>query len=130
MKSIKLQAITLGMALALPAGFAFAQQPDMHDLKPIHGGVVSQAHHKEFELVIKPDSIHLHVRDHGRPMDLSKASAKLTVLESGQKQDLALTGQGAMLQGKGIQLKGSAYTAVATVEFADKKKATVRFKAN
>jgi hypothetical protein len=130
MKSIKLQATTLGMILALNASFAFAQQPDVHNLKPLHGGVVSQANHKEFELLIKPDSTQLHVSDHGKPVDLSQASAKLTVLDSGQKQELTLTGRGALLKGNGIQLKGSAYTAVATVEFADKKKTTVRFKAN
>ncbi|MDH4394796.1 MAG: hypothetical protein QE278_03865 [Limnobacter sp.] len=128
MKSIKLQATAVGMALVFGASLAFAQQPDVHDLKPVHGGVVSQANHKEFELVIKPDSTQLHVRDHGKPMDLSQASAKLTVLDSGQKQELTLTGQGALLKGNGVQLKGSAYTAVATVEFANKKKTTVRFK--
>jgi hypothetical protein len=130
MKSFKLQAAVFGVAFAFNAGFAFAQQPDVHDLKPRHGGVVSEVNHKEYELVIKPDSTQLHVRDHGKPMDLSQSSAKLTVLESGQKQELTLTGQGALLKGNAIQLKGSAYTAVATVEFAGKKKTTVRFKAN
>jgi hypothetical protein len=130
MKSIKSLTTTFGLVLALSSGFAVAQEKDEHKLEPKHGGVVVESNHIEYELVVKPENVQLHAVDHGKVMDLSKAKAKVVFLVAGQKMERTLAGQGALLSGEGVDLKGSAYTAVATVEFANKKKATVRFKTN
>ena len=128
MKSIKLLATSIGLALALNSGLSSAQVKDEHKLEPKHGGVVVESNHIEYELVVKPDNVQLHANDHGKVMDLSQAKGKVTFLISGQKVERVLVGQGTVLSGEGVDLKGSAYTAVTTVEFANKKKATVRFK--
>ena len=38
----------------------------------------------DYELVAKPELIQLHLRDHGKPVDVSKVSAKLTLLQHGE----------------------------------------------
>lgn len=40
----------------------------------------------------KPDALHLYVSDHGKPMDLSKASAKVTLLAGAEKTDGVIVG--------------------------------------
>ncbi|WP_040512093.1 hypothetical protein [Limnobacter sp. MED105] len=130
MKSAKLLVSTVMFSLALGAGVAHAKEGVPHDLDPRHGGVVVESSHMEFELVLNPQATELYVRDHGKPVDLTQAKGKLVFLVAGQKMERTLAGQGALLSGEGVDLKGSGYTAVATVEFANKKKATVRFKTN
>ena len=62
---------TLLAALALTlAGTAFAAGG--HDHSPKHGGVVAEAKDVDYELVAKPAAIQLHLRDHGKPVDVSK----------------------------------------------------------
>ena len=134
MKSIKLLTTSFGLVLALSSGFAVAQEKDEHKLEhklePKHGGVVVEANHIEYELVVRSENVQLHANDHGKVIDLSKAKAKVVFLVADQKMERTLAGQGVLLSGEGVDLKGSGYTAVATVEFANKKKATVRFKTN
>ncbi len=75
---MKTQALFASITLAL-AGSAFAAG-DKHDHKPLHGGVVVGVKDMDYELVAKPTVIQLHLRDHGKAADLSKATAKLTLL--------------------------------------------------
>ena len=80
---------TLLATLALTlAGQAFAAGG--HDHSPKHGGVVAEAKDMDYELVAKPAAIQLHLRDHGKPADVSKASAKLTLLTGAEKQEVEL----------------------------------------
>lgn len=128
MKLIKLLTTAAGFALALSLGLSNVQAKGEHKLEPKHGGVVVESNHIEYELVVTPDHVQLHANDHGKVMDLSQAKGKVTFLVSGQKMERMLVGHGAVLSSDGVDLKDSAYTAVTTVEFANKKKATVRFK--
>jgi hypothetical protein len=69
------------MALALAGSAAFAagdKHDHAHEHKPLHGGVVVEVKDMDYELVAKPTVIQLYLRDHGKPADVSKASAKLT----------------------------------------------------
>ena len=65
-------AITLGLS-----GLAFAAggHDHGHEHKPLHGGIVTEVKDMDYELVAKPEQIQLFVRDHGKPADVSKASA-------------------------------------------------------
>jgi hypothetical protein len=112
-------------ALVLTPAFA----GNDHTVGPKHGGLVSESNHIEYELVLKPDATEIHVRDHGKVKDMSKAKAKINVLSEGKKLEQTLSGEPAMLKGPALGLGAQNYTAVATVEFASGKKATVRFKA-
>jgi hypothetical protein len=114
-------------ALAFAAtGAAFAADGHSHDVKPLHGGVVVEVKDIEYELVAKPDLVQLHVRDHGKTVDVSKASAKLTLLAGTDKQEIELKPAGDKLEAKGSFKVGANTKALAVVSWADKS-ATARF---
>jgi hypothetical protein len=117
---------TLLAALALTlAGTAFAAGG--HDHSPKHGGVVTEAKDMDYELVAKPAAIQLHLRDHGKPADVSKASAKLTLLTGAEKQEVELKPAGDKLEATGSFKVGPGTKAVAVVTMSGKPAGTVRF---
>jgi len=58
--------------------------------KPQHGGVVAQAGPVELELVVAATGATVHVTDHGKPVDVSGASGRLTLLAGTRKVDAEL----------------------------------------
>jgi len=121
---MKTQALLASIALAL-AGSAFAAG-DKHDHKPLHGGVVVEVRDMDYELVAKPTVIQLHLRDHGKAADLTKATAKLTLLTGTEKQEVELKPAGDKLEATGSFKVGPGTKAVAVVTIAGKP-ATARF---
>lgn len=111
--------LSLGAAAAMAHGPAKAQ----------HGGTVKAAHDMSFELVTNADGVTLYVDDHGKPKATAGATGKLTVLHGKDKTQADLKpAEGNALQAAGVKVaKGD--TVVASVTFADKESATVRFKA-
>jgi hypothetical protein len=121
---MKTQALFASITLAL-AGSAFAAG-DKHDHKPLHGGVVVEVKDMDYELVAKPTVIQLHLRDHGKAADLSKATAKLTLLTGTEKQEVELKPVGDKLEATGSFKVGPGTKAVAIVTVAGKP-STARF---
>jgi len=121
---MKTQAFLASITLAL-AGSAFAAG-DKHDHKPLHGGVVVEVKDMDYELVAKPTVIQLHLRDHGKAADLSKATAKLTLLSGTEKQEVELKPAGDKLEATGSFKVGPGTKAVAIVTVAGKP-STARF---
>ena len=121
---MKTQALFASITLAL-AGSAFAAG-DKHDHKPLHGGVAVEVKDMDYELVAKPTMIQLHLRDHGKAADLSKATAKLTLLTGTEKQEVELKPAGDKLEATGSFKVGPGTKAVAVVTIAGKP-ATARF---
>jgi len=121
---MKTQAPFASITLAL-AGSAFAAG-DKHDHKPLHGGVVVEVKDMDYELVAKPTVIQLHLRDHGKAADLSKATAKLTLLTGTEKQEVELKPAGDKLEATGSFKVGPGTKAVAIVTVAGKP-STARF---
>lgn len=121
---MKTQAFLASITLAL-AGSAFAAG-DKHDHKPLHGGVVVEVKDMDYELVAKPTVIQLHLRDHGKSADLSKATAKLTLLTGTEKQEVELKPAGDKLEATGSFKVGPGTKAVAIVTVAGKP-STARF---
>ena len=113
-------AIALVLASAAHAGGA-------HDHSPKHGGVVAESKDMDYELVAKPTVIQLHLRDHGKSADVSKASAKLTLLSGTEKQEVELKPAGDKLEATGTFKVGPGTKAVAIVTIAGKPSGTVRF---
>ena len=77
---------TLALSLALVSSNAHAHG----DAKPQHGGILQVVNDLQFELVPPPkpgDAASLYVSDHGKPMDASKLSGKLTVLQGTQTSE-------------------------------------------
>lgn len=119
---------TLALSLALASSNAHAHG----DAKPQHGGILQVVNDLQFELVPPPkpgDAAALYVSDHGKPMDASKLSGKLTVLQGMQTSEAPLKPAGAQrLEAAGLSLAPQAKV-VATVTGlpAPGTTATVRF---
>jgi hypothetical protein len=115
-------------ALLLTCSFG-AQAADGHDHahEPLHGGIVAEARDIDFELVARADALQLYLRDHGKAVDVSQASAKLTLLAGSDKQEVELRPAGARLEAKGTFKVGTGVKAVALVSLPGKPAMTVRF---
>ena len=120
------QALLATITLTL-AGSAFAAGDHSHEHKPMHGGVVVEIKDMDYELVAKTGTIQLHLRDHGKPADVSKASAKLTLLAGADKQEVELKPAGDKLEAIGSFTVVPGTKAVAVVPIAGKPAGTVRF---
>ena len=117
--------LTLG-ALALSAS-AFAAGDHDHAHAPKHGGVVVETRQLDQELVAKPGVIRLYLTDHGKPVDLGKASARLTLLNGSEKQEVELKPAGDKLEATGAFKVGAGTKAVTVVTGASKSVSTARF---
>jgi hypothetical protein len=125
---MKTQALLASIALALygPAFAAGDKHDHAHEHKPLHGGVVVEVKDVDYELVARPTVIQLHLRDHGKAVDVSRATAKVTLLTGIEKQEVELKPAGDKLEAAGSFKVGPGTKAVATVTVAGKP-ATVRF---
>ncbi|MCY7316745.1 MAG: hypothetical protein LH480_14325 [Rubrivivax sp.] len=117
----------LTTSLGLLSAPALAGPSDQHDLTPKHGGVVIEAKNMDYELVAKADRLSLHVRDHGKAFDISKASAKLTLLTGVAKSDVQLSPAGDRLEARGNFTVSAGTKAVAVVSWPGKAPVTARF---
>jgi hypothetical protein len=116
-------------ALAIAASApAFAQKEKAaHAHAAQHGGVFVEGKEADYELVAKPELIQLYVADHGKPLDLSKASAKVTLLNGAEKQEVELKPAAGKLEASGTFKVGAGTKAVAVVTNAGKTLGTARF---
>lgn len=122
---------TLILAAATLAALAFSGHSAMaaggHDRAPKHGGIVTEAGHMDIELVVKPEAVQLHVRDHGKPVKLDGASAKVTLLAGAVKTEAALTPAGDRLEATGAFKPAAGVKAVAVIALPGKALVTARF---
>lgn len=90
---------TLGLCTLLAALPAIAHED--HG-KSMHGGIVAEAGHAQFEIVGKDGMLTVHVSNHGAPVATSGAAGKLRVLSGASKREIALQPAGDnKLQGQG-----------------------------
>lgn len=120
---MKLRSTLAAAALALTST---AWAAGSHDHEPMHGGIVVATRVADFELVAKPASVQLYLRDHGKPMDVSQAKGKLTLLSGAGKQEVELKPAGDKLEAIGSFRVGPGSKAVAVVTIGGKP-ATARF---
>jgi hypothetical protein len=92
----------------------------------MQGGVLSTVKDVDYELVAKSDVLQLYVRDHGKPVDVSKTTAKVTLLSGSEKQEVELKPIGDKLEAKG-SFKISAGTKVVAQVISAGKTSSVRF---
>lgn len=107
------------------AGSAFAAGD--HDHKPLHGGIVTEAKSMDVELVAKPEKLQLHLRDHGKPIDVANAKAKVTLLNGQDKQEVELSPSGNRLEASGTFKVSTGTKAIAVINVAGKPPVTARF---
>lgn len=120
-------ALLLSAALLLgTAAHAATDHGHRHDHTPQHGGIVVEVREIEYELVAQPELIRLHLRDHGESLDVSRSSARLTLLSAGEKQDVDLKPAGEWLEATGHFKLGPGTKAVVVVQ-REGKASTARF---
>lgn len=98
-----------------------------NDAKPAKGGVVTVVKDMSYELVVQSGTIALYVSDHGKPVDLKGASAKLTLLTAANKLEVPLLAAGDRLEAKGSFNPAAGTKALAVVTAAGGATTTVRF---
>lgn len=125
---MKLQYLVATLLVALSAGAHAAGQghDHAHQHKPLHGGVVALLKDMDCELVATASTLRLYLRDHGKPLDVSKSRARLTLLSGTEKQEVELKPAGDRLEASGTFRVGPA-TKVVAVLSVDGKPATARF---
>ncbi|QTD44953.1 hypothetical protein [Ottowia testudinis] len=114
------------MLMASGVVFAADKHAHGHEDKPLHGGLITEIKDVDYELVAKPDVLQLYVRDHGKPVDVSKATAKITLLSGGDKQEVELKPSADRLEAKGSFKVTPGTKAIAQVNLASKT-ATAKF---
>lgn len=125
MKAIHfLAAAVLGFA---SSAYAADKHDHGHEHKPLHGGVVTEVKDMDYEFVAKSDRLQLHLRDHGKTVDVSKASAKVTLLAGTEKQEVELKPTGDKLEAAGSFKVAAGTKAIALVSLPGKPAITVRF---
>ena len=116
--------IRLIATLAFATGVAYAAEEHM----PRHGGIVGETKEVEYELVAKADRLVLHVREHnGKPIDVSRATAKLTLLAGTEKQEVEMKPAGSIFEASGSFKVGRGTKVVAVVTIPGKRAGTPRF---
>ena len=121
----RLAMCSMAAALLALVGGPAAAADDHH--KPSKGGVFASGKEADYELVAKPTLIQLYVTDHGKARDISKASAKLTLLAGAQKQEAELKPAGDKLEAAGNFNVGAGTKAVVVVSDGGKTLGTARF---
>lgn len=92
-----------------------------------HGGIVQTANDISFELVPRASGAALHLSDHDKPVDASKLSGRLMVLNGGQKSEAPLKPAGAdKLEANGIAVAPGSKV-VAAIDGLARQTVTVRF---
>jgi hypothetical protein len=98
-----------------------------HDHSPKFGGVVVETKAGDIEVVAKPDSIKVYVSDHGKPMKLDGAKAKVTLLNGAEKSEADLVVVGDKLEANGAFKVAKGTKGVVVLNLAGKSPATARF---
>lgn len=81
--------LLLAIVLSTASMAAHSHGPgELHS--PRHGGVVAQARGLDLELVASNNQLQIYVNDHDKPVDLSQANARITLLAGTEKQEVAL----------------------------------------
>jgi hypothetical protein len=111
--------LTLSGAAALAAG--------AHSHEPRFGGVVVETRAGDFEIVAKPDTLQIHISDHGKPVKLEGAKAKVTLLNGSEKTEAELLPTGDRLEARGTFKLAKGTKGIAVVTLAGKPPATARF---
>ncbi|MBL8513736.1 MAG: hypothetical protein JNJ55_07070 [Betaproteobacteria bacterium] len=116
------------LAMFVHAAFAGDSHVKGDHHSPKYGGVVREAGVVQYELVAKPDAIALFIEDHGKKVDVSGASAKLTLLNGKEKSEVVLTPAGGnKLEAKGSFRVSGGTRVVAVVTLAGKPALSMRF---
>ena len=97
------------------------------DHTPKFGGVVVETKVGDLEIVAKPESIRIHISDHGKAVKLDGAKAKVTLLNGTEKSEADLVLSVDKLEAKGAFKVAKGTKGIAVVTLAGKTPVTARF---
>ncbi len=100
---------------------------DKHDHAPKHGGIVVEVKDMDYEIVAKPDVMHIHISGHGKAVKMEGAKAKITLLNGSEKSEVELQPAGDKLEAKGSFKVAKGTKGIALITLAGKSATTVRF---
>ena len=116
------------IAATLAAGvLAFPAQAQKHAHVASHGGIAVDTRQAGLEIVAKPDVIQIYVDDHGKPVTLEGAKARVTLLNGTEKTEVELLPAGDKLETKGSFKVATGTKGVMVVTLAGKPAMTARF---
>lgn len=118
---------TLAILATFAASAATAQAAGNHDHSPKFGGVVVETKAGDFEIVAKREVLQIYVSDHGKPMKLDGAKAKVTLLNGTEKTEAELAPAGDKLEARGAFKVAKGTKGIAVVTLSGKPPATARF---
>ena len=119
-----LASIVVAMAsMGLGAG-ALAGGPG-HEAR--HGGIRLESKVMDMEIVAKTDVIQLYVSDHGKPLKIDGAKAKVTRLNGAEKSEIDLQPAGDKFEAKGTFKVSKGTKGIVLVSLAGKPGTTARF---
>lgn len=127
---MKLSSLMFAAALSatVPAYAADKHDHDhTHAHEALHGGVVVEVRDIDLELVARADLLQLHLRDHGKPVDVAATSARATLLAGTSKQEVELKPSGDRLEARGNFSVNAGTKVVVVVKPAGKSSMTARF---
>ena len=124
-KLFNIQTALLTSLMALANGSVFAHAE--HDPTPKFGGVLVETKVGDIEIVAKPDSIRIHITDHGKDVKLEGAKAKVTLLNGAEKTEADLIPTGNKLEAKGTFKVTKGTKGIALLTLAGQPATTARF---
>ncbi len=110
---------------ALTAGPVLASGDHGH--APKNGGIVVDTKAGDFEIVAKPDLLQIFISDHGKPVQLEGAKAKITLLNGAEKSEAELLPAGNKMEAKGSFKVAKGTKGIAVLTLVGKPPATARF---
>lgn len=122
---MKFKTLTILASFTLAA--VNAQAAGSHDHTPKYGGVVVETKAGDIEIVAKPDKIQIYVSDHGKPVKLDGAKAKVTLLNGSEKSEAELAPAGDKLEANGAYKVVKGTKGIAVITMPGKPGATARF---
>jgi hypothetical protein len=124
---MKFNKLLLVSCFALSGAAALAAGDHGHGHDPKFGGVVVETKAGDFEIVAKPDTLQIYISDHGKPMKLDGAKARVTLLNGTEKSEAELMPVGDKLEAKGAFKVAKGTKGIAVVTLAGKPPASARF---
>lgn len=117
-------------SLALAACIAGpAMAAGEHDHAPKNGGILVETKAGDLEIVAKPDLLQIFISDHGNPVSLDGAKAKITLLNGAEKSEAELLPAGNKLEAKGSFKVTKGTKGIAVLMLTGKPPTTARFEA-
>jgi hypothetical protein len=114
--------------LIIAAGFITpAWAGPNHDLKPKHGGIVTESRDVTLELVVLVDQVNLYISDHGKVPNMKEITGKLTILSGSVKTEHNFTPAEQYLTATGIANLSKGSVLVATITGYQGKTLNARF---